>query len=137
VFGNLAFPYLIILLSKSKIIMKTYQQSGKNQKLFILNHKTSKKVFVNSIVLLKGNINYTIVHLVDGKTKVIAHSIKFFEPFLETHGFLRTHRAFLVNPEHISAYNQVEEVLMMSNGQKVNISRRRKNVVKNLRNIVD
>lgn len=114
--------------------MKTYQQSGKNQNLFILNHRTSKKVFVNSIVLLKGNINYTIVHFVNGNTKVIAHSIKFFEPFLVKHGFLRTHRAFLVNPEHISGYNQVEEVLMMSNGQKANISRRRKSVIKNLKN---
>jgi DNA-binding LytR/AlgR family response regulator len=113
--------------------MKTYQQSG-NSNLFILNHKTAKKVFVNDIILLKGYTNYTIVHLENGKTKLIAHSIKFFEPFLETHGFLRTHRAFLVNPEHIKEYNYEEEFLMMSNGQKANVARRRRKVVRNLKN---
>lgn len=112
--------------------MKTYQQSGNNN-IFILNHKTAKKVFVNNIILLKGYTNYTAVHLDNGKTKLISHCIKFFEPFLESHGFLRIHRAFLVNPEHIASYNDQEEVLMMSNGQIANVARRRRNVVKCLK----
>jgi DNA-binding LytR/AlgR family response regulator len=109
--------------------MKTYLQKG-NKALFIINHRTSKKVLVDSIILLEGNANYTIVYLDNGKPKVIAHSIKFFEPFLETHGFLRVHRSFLINPLHVTGYNSEDYILTMSNGQKANIARRRKHTVR-------
>ncbi len=111
--------------------MKTYQQKGNNT-LLILNHKTSKKVFVNDVILLKGEVNYTILFLENGNQKVVAHSIKFFEPYLETLGFLRVHRSFMINPNYLKEYNQDNEFLMMTNGQKADISRRRKSVLKGL-----
>jgi DNA-binding LytR/AlgR family response regulator len=111
--------------------MKTYQQKG-NTALLILNHKTSKKVFIHDVILLKGDVNYTILYLENGKKKLVAHPIKFFEPYLETHGFLRVHRSFMINPDHVKEYNQNEEFLMMTNGQKADISRRKKSVLKQL-----
>jgi DNA-binding LytR/AlgR family response regulator len=113
--------------------MKTYLQKG-NKALFILNHRTSKKVLVDSVILLEGNANYTTVYLEDGKSKTIAHSIKFFEPFLETHGFIRVHRSFLINPNHVKGYNSEDYILTMSNGQKANIARRRKNTAQHFIN---
>jgi DNA-binding LytR/AlgR family response regulator len=109
--------------------MKTYQQKGNNS-LLILNHKTSKKVFIKDVILLKGDVNYTILYLESGKQKVIAHFIKFFEAYLETHGFLRVHRSFMINPNHVKNYNKNNEFLIMTNGQKADISRRRKSVLK-------
>jgi DNA-binding LytR/AlgR family response regulator len=114
---------------KQTYLMKTYQQKGNNS-LLIINHKTSKKVFINDVVLLKGDINYTIFYLENGKQKVVAHSIKFFEAYLETRGFLRVHRSFMINPNHVKEYNQDNEFLMMTNGQKADISRRRRSVLK-------
>ncbi len=108
--------------------MKTYLQKGSSS-LLILNQRTLKKVLVNDVVLLKGNINYTTFHLENGKKKVVAHSIKFFEPFLETHGFLRIHRSVMVNPIHVKGFNSEDYILTMSNGQKANIARRRKHTV--------
>ncbi len=87
-------------------------------------------MFINDIILLKGDVNYTILYLENGKQKLLAHPIKFFEPFLETHGFLRIHRSFMINPTHVKKYNQVDEFLMMTNGQKADISRRRESVLK-------
>ena len=104
--------------------MKTYQQKG-NTSLLIINHRTSKKILISDVILLEGNINYTIFHLENGRTKVVAHSIKFFEPFLETHGFLRVHRSFLINPIHVMGYQKADERLLMTNGLSANISRRR------------
>ena len=111
--------------------MKTYQQKGNNS-LLILNHKTSKKVFIDDVILLKGDVIYTILYLENGKQKLVAHSIKFFEPYLETYGFLRIHRSFMINPNHIKEYNQDNEFLIMKNGQKADISRRKKSVLKHL-----
>lgn len=109
--------------------MKIYKQTGNNA-LLILNHRTSTKVLVDHVILIKGDINYTTFYLNNGQKRVVAHSIKFFESHLETHGFLRIHRAFMINPKHVKAYNSEKEVLTMSNGQIANISRRRKGVLK-------
>lgn len=110
--------------------MKSYQQKG-NQELLILNHRTSKKVLINNVVLLKGSINYTTIHLQNGKTKVVAHTLKFFENYLETHGFLRIHRSCMINPNHVQKYDQDQEVITMSNGSEEIISRRRKYSMRN------
>jgi DNA-binding LytR/AlgR family response regulator len=111
--------------------MKTYTQKGNNA-LLILNQKTSKKIFVKTVVLLEGDINYTIFHLEDGKQQVVAHSIKFFETFLETHGFLRVHRSFMINPNHVKNLNKEQFTVTMNNGIEAIISRRRKVIVENL-----
>jgi DNA-binding LytR/AlgR family response regulator len=105
--------------------MKTYQQKG-NTALLIINHRTSQKILMSNVILLKGNSNYTTFHLENGRTKVVAHSIKFFEPYLETHGFLRVHRTYMVNPIHVKRYEKEDDCLMMTNGLMANISRRRK-----------
>ena len=109
--------------------MKTYQQKG-SESLLIINHRTSKKILIDDVVLLKGNINYTIFQLQCGSEKVVPHSIKFFEPYLEKRGFLRIHRSYMVNLNYVKEYNQEHEVLTMSNGHKANISRRRKQAMK-------
>lgn len=111
--------------------MKTYKQKGKNT-LLILNHKTSAKVLINNVIMIKGEINYTKFYLQGGTEKTVAHSLKFFENHLQTHGFLRVHRAFMINPNYVKAYNSEQEVLMMTNGQVANISRRRKHTLKGL-----
>jgi DNA-binding LytR/AlgR family response regulator len=109
--------------------MKTYQQKGKDT-LLILNQRTVKKISVDNVVLLKGNINYTTFYLQHGEEKVVARTLKFFESFLETHGFLRVHRSFMINPNFVKEYNHEHEFLMMTNGHKATISRRRKHTLK-------
>jgi DNA-binding LytR/AlgR family response regulator len=109
--------------------MKKYEQKGNNS-LLILNHRTSKKVFIHEVVLLKGNINYTTIFMDNGKKKILTHSIKYYEEFLEMHDFLRVHRTFMVNPNHIKTYNHEERKLTMTNGQQAFISRRKESIVK-------
>jgi DNA-binding LytR/AlgR family response regulator len=111
--------------------MKTYQQRGNNA-LLIINQKTLKKVLIENVVLLKGDANYTTFYLEHGKQKVVAHTIKFFENYLETHGFLRVHRSYMINPNHVIDYDPEEYLLTMTNGVKATISRRRKSVLKKL-----
>lgn len=111
--------------------MKTYIPKGNNA-LLILNHKTSKKVLIDTVVLLEGDINYTIFHLENGQQKLVAHSIKFFESFLATHGFLRVHRSFMINPNHVKNLDQEQYKVTMNNGYEAMISRRKKSVFKSL-----
>ena len=109
--------------------MKTYKQKGNNN-ILILNHKTSSKVLIKSVILIEGDINYTKFYLEGGKEKTVAHTIKFFESHLESHGFLRVHRAFMINPNYVQKYDEALNIITMSNGQQASISRRRKGVLK-------
>ena len=111
--------------------MKTYQQKGNNS-LLILNHKTSVKVLINNVILIKGDVNYTKFYLHGGRERVVAHSIKFFESHLQTHGFLRIHRGYMINPNYVKTYNLEEESITMTNGLIADIARRRKHIVKDL-----
>lgn len=111
--------------------MKTYKQKG-NTALLILNQKTSAKVLVNNVVLIKGDVNYTTFYLKSGQEKVVAHTMKFFANHLENYGFLRVHRAFMINPNYVKEYNPLEDCLTMSNGQKAVISRRKRHVLKDI-----
>lgn len=103
--------------------MKTYGVTGSDT-LLILNRKTSAKVFIDEIVFLKGDVNYTYVYLAGGKMKAVSRCIKYFEDYLENLGFIRVHRAYIVNPQYIQ--KKEKDWLMMTNGEVVSVSRRKK-----------
>lgn len=109
--------------------MKTYQQKGCDS-LLIINHKTSQKVLIKNVVFLKGDVNYSTIYLDNGKTKTLSHTLKFYEDFLATHGFLRVHRAFLINPNYITDYCREQEIVSLKGGFKASISRRRSREMK-------
>ena len=85
----------------------------------------------NEILFLKGDINYTEFHLVDGK-KIVSSStlLKHQEKLIS---FIRVSKSHLVNPvfvknmEHQGAYAQIE----LLNGNHLKVSRRRIDYVKN------
>ena len=89
-------------------------------------------MLIENVILLKGDVNYTTFHLENGRKKIVAHTIKFFENFLEAYGFLRVHRSFMINPSHVKEYNPQEFRLTMSDGHKAIISIRRKPLLKYL-----
>jgi len=85
-------------------------------------------------MLLKGKANYTIFILRDGREKVVAHTLKYFENFLQTYGFQRVHRASMINPNYVKSYNEQSNIITMDNQMSVQISRRKRdNFVSNLR----
>ena len=111
--------------------MKTYQPKGSDL-LLIISHKTLQKVLIKNVILLKGDINYTTLYLENGKTKTLSHTLKFYETFLKSQGFLRIHRAFLINPNYIKEYCEDKQIVTMTNGHQAEISRRRRHELKDL-----
>ncbi len=104
--------------------MKTYKQTT-NENHLVLNKKTSIKVSIKDVVLLKGEINYTIFHFKYGRNKVVSYTLKFFEEYLTTQGFVRVHRSCIINPKFVKEYDRSTQMLLMANGEMVSISRRR------------
>lgn len=85
---------------------------------------------VDDIVVLQGEGSYTNMHLAGGEKVLVTKILKDFESSLRANGFLRVHKSFLVNINHITELRKEDSgCLLMSNGETVPISQREKDEV--------
>ncbi|MFC3811274.1 LytR/AlgR family response regulator transcription factor [Lacihabitans lacunae] len=86
----------------------------------------------SEILFLRGDINYTEFHLVDGKMIVSSFTLKKHEEYLE--GFLRVSKKHLVNPDFVRkvAVEGAKAQVELNDGKRLTVSRRRIEYVKNI-----
>ncbi len=78
------------------------------------------------ICFFKSDINYTILHLKNGKSYISGYSLKVFEAIYKD-GFIKANRSDLINVNFIKdlSYSKNTCTLQLSNGNTVIVSRRR------------
>jgi two-component system LytT family response regulator len=103
------------------------QQEIKNRRVgFSVEGKISM-VDLDDIVFCQSDSNYTIVHLLSGKSILLSKTLKQVEQLIEHPDFFRVQNSFLVNLNHIKEYIRGEGGdLIMSNGKSVRVSRAKK-----------
>ncbi|WP_300082051.1 LytTR family DNA-binding domain-containing protein [uncultured Thomasclavelia sp.] len=70
-----------------------------------------KKIYFHNILYIERLNRKTIIHMID-KTKIFTNNaLKYWYELTHDYGFIYTHRAFIVNLEHISAINKNEITL--------------------------
>lgn len=79
----------------------------------------------DEIIRMKASGNYTIIHFTGRKPLLIAKVLKDFEEMLSGYGFIRTHRAHLVNSRYVNRINNKTQILMTDSSVAA-ISRRMK-----------
>lgn len=94
-------------------------------KLALAGASEVKYVQLNEIIRLQAESNYTHIFLTGGKVFVSAKTLKEYDEILQGHKFLRVHKSHLVNPAHIDTYDK-QGLLLMSDGSKVEVARRKK-----------
>lgn len=83
-------------------------------------------VEIKEISYLEADVNYTRFHLANGRKIVACNTLRHFEQILELEGFFRVHRSYLINMEHLQAYQQSPATeAVLKNGTRVEVSRRR------------
>lgn len=92
-----------------------------------------KTYFFNleDIVYCEGSNNYTHFHFMKQPPVIASRTLKEYEEMLEGCGFVRVHKSYLVNRQHISYLNR-EGTLRLSNGKNIPVSRRKKESLLNL-----
>jgi DNA-binding LytR/AlgR family response regulator len=91
--------------------------------------RTRKIIPLQDIIMLQGEVNYTLLHLLNGRKVLITRTLKLFETVLENYDFLRTHRGFIINCEHLQSIDNQGLLMSMSNNLQASVSRRRKGIV--------
>ncbi len=109
-----------------------YEQNAKKtpDKIVLKTQKNAFYIPVKNIIFCKADVNYTCFSIKNQKPITVAKTLKFYQEILEEHNFKRVHQSFLINPIHIKAFE--DHKLLMSNGKKVDVARRKLHFVKNL-----
>ena len=84
---------------------------------------------IDEVLRMEADKSYTHIHLVNKKPFIASKTLKHFEEMLEDFDFIRTHKSHLVNPRHIVRVSNDRDIIILSDGSKVEVSRRKKEEV--------
>lgn len=90
---------------------------------------------IDDILRLEADRSYTYIHLVNRKPFIASKTLKHFDEMLEDFDFIRTHKSHLVNSKHITRISNDNQFVLLTDGSKVEISRRKKDDVQQQLNI--
>mgnify|MGYP000005815571 FL=1 len=73
--------------------------------IYVQSNKKNIKVLFDEVNYIESIKDYIRIHLKDASTIIIKHGITAFETKLDNR-FLRVHRSYLVNKDHVTAYTK-------------------------------
>lgn len=84
-------------------------------------------VKLSEIIYCEASSNYTNFHFTGRPLICASKPIHEYETLLDDAGFIRIHKSFLINVEHVKEYQRGEGGhIVLSNGDVVEVSRRKK-----------
>ncbi|WP_018627010.1 LytR/AlgR family response regulator transcription factor [Niabella aurantiaca] len=91
----------------------------------------TRYVAVNSIIRCEAQNTYVYFYLNNGEKILVSRPLKEYDELLAPGGFIRCHQTHLVNPAFIkSLLKEDGGCLLLTNGEKIPISRAKKDTVK-------
>ena len=99
-------------------------------KLCIPSLRGFQVVEINEIIYCEASSNYTNFHFTNRPTICASKPIHEYEELLTDSGFVRVHKSFVVNLEHVKEYIRGEGgSVILSNNYEVEVSRRKKDML--------
>ena len=81
---------------------------------------------VDDIIRCESDNYYTIIYFKDGTNLMVSKTLKEIDQKLEEYDFVRTHKSHLVNMRCIKNFIKDEMMVVMTDGTKVPVSKRKK-----------
>jgi two-component system LytT family response regulator len=108
-----------------KLLVRSLKEKS-SDKLVIPEAGNKRIISVTDIVAVEAEGSYSIVRLLGGRNILVSKGLKYFETTLtEMASFFRTHKSWIVNLEHVQAYNKTEHLILMKNNIQVKLSKYR------------
>ena len=105
---------------------KIKSEQQQDSKLMVPTKEGMIFLKVNDIIRLQSESNYTLFFLSNHKKILVAKTLKSFEEKLLAYNFLRIHQSNLINLAHMKEIDHGDNLALMSDGSKVEISKRKK-----------
>jgi two-component system LytT family response regulator len=87
---------------------------------------------LKDIIRMEADSSYTHIFLTNGKKFTASKTLKYMEEMLDGHEFMRTHKSHLINTKYLKQVSADHSIATMSDGSQVEVSRRKKDEIKNL-----
>lgn len=81
---------------------------------------------LNEIIYGEASNNYTKLILTEGRNLTISKTLKDIQDVLENSHFLRIHRQYIINLNHVNHFNRNESTLTMNNKITIPVARNQK-----------
>ena len=108
-------------------------QEGKPGFIALATRESIEFAQPEEIIACASDSNYTMVHFVDGRKKLISRTLKEFDLMLAGYDFFRPHHSFLVNLDHVREYVRTDGgFLVMTNKMKIPVSKSKREEFLNL-----
>lgn len=106
--------------------LKNLRSKNVSDQTLILNTQQGElHLTLKEIVYIEGDRNYSFVHLTKNRKELVSKTLSHLEELLDDKGFFRCHKSYLINRLHIVSSRQNLSIVL-SNGQNISISRRKK-----------
>lgn len=115
-------------LTFDNLFYNTTQHDPRDFRLTIATTEQTSYLDPVEIVRCEADGNYTHFYLADGKHIMASRSLGLYHDLLGDLGFIRCHKSHLVNKRFVESIS--EKILMLSNGHRVEVSRRRMPLVR-------
>jgi len=117
-------------------LLQNLKQPTDDPSIVLKEKERSTVVRLSEIIRLESDRNYTRVILQSGNKILLSKTMKVFDAMLKGQGFMRIHKSHLVNQVHVKGVEHTSNLLLLSNGDQVPISvRKRKELFDYLRAI--
>lgn len=124
-----------------KLFLKNFNGSSADKLLGLTTQSGINFVRLKDILYCKAEGNYTLIYLAHKKSKeIVTKTLKEFESLLSGHQFFRVHRSYLINLQHIKAYERSHQTeaydgdggcVILAEEVKVPVSRERRKYLLN------
>ncbi|MEI6456495.1 MAG: LytTR family DNA-binding domain-containing protein [bacterium] len=80
---------------------------------------------LNDITFCEADINYTRIHIFDGRKIMVSRTLKEVEELLSCRYFFRIHKSFLANLNYIKSYSRAMSGIYLDNNQWLPVATRK------------
>ncbi len=99
--------------------------SRKSISIQIKDHGIIKNIKLKEIIMIEAAKNYCYIHFVDGKSILSAKTLKaWIEKIGSDSDFIRIHRTYFVNKNHINSYQLNPRQITLTNHRQIPVARR-------------
>ncbi|MCD4732178.1 MAG: LytTR family DNA-binding domain-containing protein [Bacteroidales bacterium] len=120
--------------SNIKVLLENINRPPAESPKIILS--TSEKinvVKVEEIIRCESDNYYTMFYFTDEKRLLVSKTLKEQEELLSEYNFIRPHKSHLINVKYIKSYLKTDGgVILMEDGSKIPVSRRKKEYIKEI-----
>ncbi len=100
------------------LLQNIRQVNSQKNKIVIPLMDGFELVRLEDVLYMVADDNFVHIHISNGKSFMACRSLKFYEEQLQSNGFFRIHRKFLINVEHVIRFRKTKPPLVQMSNQK-------------------